>query len=161
LKNIWRVKDEIVKWLTRVKVHESDITFITAKPVEVQKTPWKKATYSQAGVKYIYKGREYILSCKVDENYSENLNYINILIHSRVIGIERGIEDIEQAFAGYVAITHIKTPRGVLGCHDAATKEECKLAFKRLAKSYHPDAGGDSEMFSRINQAMREIEAEQ
>jgi len=41
----------------------------------------------------------------------------------------------------------------VLGIDHSATSEQIKKAYKKLANKYHPDKGGDEEMFKRINQA--------
>jgi len=41
----------------------------------------------------------------------------------------------------------------VLGIDHDATSEQIKKAYKKLANKYHPDKGGDEEMFKRINQA--------
>lgn len=41
----------------------------------------------------------------------------------------------------------------VLGLDKTATPEEIKKAYKKLAKMHHPDAGGDEEMFKKINEA--------
>lgn len=161
-KNAWRIKEEIEKWLTRVGVNSSDIQFPASTSVDVKKkNSWKSTSHSQASVKYVFKNKEYVMSCKLNTEYTENLNHIQILVHSRIIGIERGIEDVEQAFAGYTALSYANTPRSILGLDEDADKESCKAAFKRIAKVYHPDSGGSTELFTRINKAIQEIEAEQ
>ena len=120
MRNTFKVKGDIVRWLTRLNIHESDIGFTTMKTVTIKnpKFLWKTMERQQAGVTYVYKGKSYLLTCQTEEVYTENLNNIQILIHSRVIGIERGIEDVEKAFAGYMAISHQNTPRAVLGCSE-------------------------------------------
>jgi DnaJ-class molecular chaperone len=40
-----------------------------------------------------------------------------------------------------------------LGVGKNATQDEIKQAYKRLAKQHHPDTGGDTEKFAKINQA--------
>ena len=40
-----------------------------------------------------------------------------------------------------------------LGVAQTATPEELKAAFRKLAKTHHPDVGGDSEKFKEINEA--------
>ena len=45
----------------------------------------------------------------------------------------------------------------VLGLADNASIPELKACFRRLAKKYHPDHGGDSELFVHINNAYKSI----
>lgn len=157
----FQTKDRIVRWLSRLSVHESEITFTSMQEVKVEKKSrhyYKEyETHEQAGVKYSYKGKDYLLTCKKECKYGENLKFLEILIHSRVIGIERGIETLEQAFAGYTALTFSSTPRAILGVAETATKEQCEDAFRRWAKTSHPDVGGSPEQFARVNKAIQEI----
>lgn len=48
----------------------------------------------------------------------------------------------------------------VLGVKRNSTKKEVQNAFRTLSKFYHPDAGGDKEMFSKLNFFYREALAE-
>jgi len=41
----------------------------------------------------------------------------------------------------------------ILGVAPSSTDDEIKSAYKKLAKQYHPDLGGDSEKFKQINEA--------
>lgn len=41
----------------------------------------------------------------------------------------------------------------VLGLSSAATREDIKRAFHRLAHQHHPDKGGDAEKFKKISAA--------
>lgn len=41
----------------------------------------------------------------------------------------------------------------ILGLSKNATKDEIKRKYRRLAKQYHPDLGGDSESFILLNRA--------
>jgi molecular chaperone DnaJ len=43
----------------------------------------------------------------------------------------------------------------ILGVPENASQEEIKAAFRELAKKYHPDRGGDPEMFKKILEAYR------
>lgn len=55
-----------------------------------------------------------------------------------------------------------KAPNGcddyaVLGLPPGATLQEVKAAYRRLAKVYHPDAGGDPEIFVKIHAAYQKL----
>lgn len=41
----------------------------------------------------------------------------------------------------------------ILGVKKSASADEIKKAFRKLARKYHPDAGGDEETFKEINEA--------
>lgn len=41
----------------------------------------------------------------------------------------------------------------VLGLNENASQEEIKKAYKQLAKTHHPDKGGDEEQFKKISEA--------
>lgn len=45
----------------------------------------------------------------------------------------------------------------VLGLERGATLRDVKAAYRRLAKKYHPDVGGDPEVFKRIYAAYHHI----
>ncbi|MDU5613192.1 MAG: DnaJ domain-containing protein, partial [Slackia sp.] len=40
-----------------------------------------------------------------------------------------------------------------LGVARSATQDEIKKAFRKLARTHHPDAGGDETRFKQINEA--------
>ncbi len=47
----------------------------------------------------------------------------------------------------------MRDPYETLGVSRTATAEEIKSAYRKLAKKYHPDLGGDPEKFKEINEA--------
>ena len=51
----------------------------------------------------------------------------------------------------------MKTPYQILGIESNASLDEVRHAYKKLAKQYHPDAGGSAEKLVIINQAYQEI----
>lgn len=142
-------KDKVMKWLTRLGILDGDVTFKQL-PAVIKKTKtWKITRHVPASVEYIFKGKTFKLACDVYPTFTENLNAVQILIHSRVLGIERGIESVEQSFAGYTALP---APENVsdffIGCQDL---EELDLRKKKLALKMHPDRpGGSPERFQKM-----------
>jgi len=47
----------------------------------------------------------------------------------------------------------MRDPYQILGVDKNASQEEIKTAYRKLAKKYHPDLGGDPEKFKEINEA--------
>lgn len=47
----------------------------------------------------------------------------------------------------------MRDPYEILGVNRNANADEIKSAYRKLAKKYHPDLGGDPEKFKEINQA--------
>jgi hypothetical protein len=69
-----------------------------------------------------------------------------------------GVGSVEQAFTGYQSLpAATDTDAGawwvVLGVDRAADLEAIKAAYRAKAKVTHPDVGGSSEAFNRIQQA--------
>lgn len=47
----------------------------------------------------------------------------------------------------------MRDPYQILGVDKSASAEDIKSAYRKLAKKYHPDLGGDPEKFKEINEA--------
>lgn len=52
-----------------------------------------------------------------------------------------------------------ESPYKILGVSEGASLEECKKAMRRLSRKYHPDLGGDANMFVKINKAYESIKS--
>ena len=50
-------------------------------------------------------------------------------------------------------------PYAVLGVDSEATYAEIKAAHRKMAKQYHPDAGGDEDQFAKVNLAWNILKA--
>lgn len=71
-----------------------------------------------------------------------------------------GVGNVDQAFRGYMALPGIGETTGdnpwtVLGVSINATEDQITLAFRALAKKFHPDNSdtGDNVQFARIRNA--------
>lgn len=53
----------------------------------------------------------------------------------------------------------MKNPYSVLGVAIGTSKDECKKAYRTLSRKYHPDNGGDKDMFDEVQKAWRAIES--
>ena len=53
----------------------------------------------------------------------------------------------------------MKNPYEVLGVANNTPVDECKKAYRRLSRTYHPDNGGDSNKFDEVQKAWKLIES--
>ena len=62
---------------------------------------------------------------------------------------------INRAFKGFAALPDPDARKWweVLNLHETASDQEIKSAYFRLAKQYHPDAGGDAVTFDQVQKA--------
>lgn len=91
----------------------------------------------------------------------------NIRAISLTVAALRGIArwgtrgNVSAAFAGFAALPATSNGHGtawweVLGVSPGASPEEIELAYRRLARVYHPDAGGSHEAFLRLAEAYQQ-----
>lgn len=53
----------------------------------------------------------------------------------------------------------MKNPYITLGVAVGTSKDECKKAWRALSRKYHPDNGGDKDMFDEVQKAWKAIES--
>ena len=93
------------------------------------------------------------LPCDSWDRVEDNIYAIAMHI-SAMRGMERwGVGTVEQAFAGYKALSAGEDWLDVLECRRDATKEVVDAQYKARIKTAHPDAGGDHEAMTRLNMA--------
>lgn len=51
----------------------------------------------------------------------------------------------------------MSSPYSILGVPDGASLDVCKKAYRDLSKKYHPDSGGDANMFAMVTSAWTQI----
>jgi curved DNA-binding protein CbpA len=54
---------------------------------------------------------------------------------------------------------YIKNPYKILGVETNTPLEECRKAYRKLCRKYHPDNGGDPDLFDEINKAWELIQS--
>jgi len=128
------LKTDIRKWLARIGANNTDITITRNGDAAV--------------VEYSLLGKKYVLESHLQRTFTNNLASVEQLIHYRVLGMERGIETAEQAFAGYTALPPPAPPSG----YDAMPVAE----LRHLMFLYHPDQGRepDTAKFNEVKQAL-------
>lgn len=111
-----------------------------------------------AAVYFQFKGKPVSLACdkwrRVEDNIWAVVKHIEALR-----GQQRwGVGTIEQAFRGYTALPAVGQSSGikwweVLGLPINASADQVKDAYRILVKKHHPDAGGEAELFHRVQEA--------
>jgi hypothetical protein len=99
--------------------------------------------------------RPHVLACDRWDTVQDNIAAIAAHIEA-LRGQERwGVADLQQAFAGHVALPAPEQWWQILGVTSRATSAEIDAAWREKMRSAHPDAGGDAAA-SRLNQAREE-----
>lgn len=114
------------------------------------------------GVAFYFKldGRPHVLACDRWETVADNIAAIAAHIEA-LRGQERwGVADLRQAFAGHVALPPADPWWTVLGITRAATPDEIARAYRQLAKTAHPNAGGDRAAWDRLSAAYEAAQQE-
>lgn len=100
--------------------------------------------------------RPLVMSCDKWTRVAWNLYAIAKDIEAQRARARWGCGSIQQAFQGYTAIPEKCGGDSwwvVLGIPSTATKEEVECAYKKLAKTAHPDMGGTTEAWARLQEA--------
>lgn len=88
---------------------------------------------------------------------ADNLGAIAATLEAmRAIDRHGGAQILDRAFSGFTALPAPEPPphwSTVLGVARTATRDEIEAAWRRKAKSAHPDAGGSSEAMQKLTQA--------
>jgi hypothetical protein len=116
---------------------------------------------SGVAVYFMLNGEQECIPCDKWDTVAQNLRAIALTIEA-LRGLDRwgAKEMVNAAFRGFKALPEsVITPPPstdwytVLGVSPEATREEIKTAYRRMAAATHPDAGGDTEQFTRISKA--------
>lgn len=107
-----------------------------------------------ANGKWFY--RPCVLTCDRWRKTCDNLTAIAKDIEAQRARHRWGCTNIEQAFRGYLAIPEKcggQSWWALLNVPSTATEDQIKERFKSLAKTAHPDAGGDREAWDSLQNA--------
>jgi hypothetical protein len=112
-------------------------------------------------VYFEYKGKPMCFACDRYARVEANLRAIELTI-AALRGIDRwGASDMmERAFTGFTALEHApeKGWREILGVSVTAQSHEIDQAYRRLRSQFHPDHGGNSEQFQRVQWAYEQAQ---
>lgn len=116
----------------------------------------KKIDDPGVAIYFKLKGQETSMCCDQYERVWENMYALAKSIEA-LRSIERwGVSDfMKKAFTGFAALPSPGESNwwDVLEIKPFASLDEIKSAYKKKAKQYHPDTGGDTDNFHRIQKA--------
>ena len=106
-----------------------------------------------AAVYFDLEGKPHVLACDRWERVADNIAAIAAHIEA-LRGQERwGVADLRQAFAGHVALPAPDAWWVVLGVDQSAPLAAVDQAYRTLAKTAHPNAGGGRAGWDRLTAA--------
>lgn len=115
-----------------------------------------------AGVAFYFTldGRPHVLACDRWDTVADNIAAIAAHVEA-LRGQERwGVADLRQAFAGHTMLPAPATWSSVLGISRDADRAEIDRAYRALAKTAHPNAGGPRDAWDRLSRAYEQAKLE-
>ena len=146
--------------LSRMGVRDDDIIISTNVALRLDGLPRSDQEPSDPGVAvYWQKKNQPSMRCMAIDRYTrvaDNLAAVAATLEAmRAIERHGGAEILNRAFLGFAALPEKATSpwREVLGIEGAATLDLVESRFRALVKVHHPDVGGKTEDFMRLEQA--------
>lgn len=98
-------------------------------------------------------GRPKVMAIDIYETVAGNLGAVAATLDAmRAIERHGGSQILERAFTGFEALEG-PNDYALLGLKKGASKADIDAAFRKLARTHHPDAGGDPGAFASISAA--------
>lgn len=161
--NFGAARDELLEELRRLSAR--NIVISTNIPTRRDGIPYASAAQpDDPGVAvyfdrfHIGKGtRSYVIACDSYKRIEWNLRAVGVTVEAlRTIQRHGATEMLEQAFTGFAALPPVREEHWseVLGLdRGTASHADVRAAVRELAKTHHPDVGGDGERMAEINAA--------
>ena len=116
-------------------------------------------------VYFQWEGRSLVMAQDTYELLFDNIRSLAIAVeHFRGLHRHGGGVMMDRVFSGFEALPSPESVSSnawhrVLGVEPDATIDEVRLAYRRAAKTAHPDHGGDPEDMARLNEAWMQAQA--
>jgi hypothetical protein len=149
-------RNKIYTILNRIGVNKGYVR-IKDEPNPMRKAPAEVTWYMEHFSCYYSYGRQ--------EKYVDNLQVISKVLEVEITKILAGKKTIEEFAMDFQKEDEIsdkrKEARKTLGLDENETNMEViDKAFKTMARTHHPDLGGDAEDFKKINEAHKLLRKE-
>jgi hypothetical protein len=95
-----------------------------------------------------------VIACDVWRTVRENLRALGLAVEA-IRSLERtgASEILDRAYAGFARLPASADHWGVLGIPKGSSRAAIDARFRELARSHHPDRGGDPAVMASINAA--------
>jgi hypothetical protein len=149
-----QAKREMMDELARIGAR--DIIVSTDQPLNKDGSPSMNRRWGDPGVAVYFKrkGKAVVLACDQYYQLHDNMRAIGKTVEA-MRGIERwGASDmLDRAFTGFQALAAPEQWWQVLQIPNTASIADIDIAYRRLARAAHPDAGGSDAAMARLNAA--------
>lgn len=153
----------VLRELSRMGVSRDDVVISTNVEVRLDGLPYSnRKDPKDPGVAVYWRHRkaDKVMAIDLYDTVADNLAAVAATLEAmRAIERHGGAAILDRAFTGFTALPSPETAgaapwRTVLGCDDATTLEQVKLAYRRRAAETHPDReGGSTEAFNMVQTA--------
>lgn len=156
-------RDELLRQLKLLGARDSIIS--SNVPLRQDGIPYanfERRSISDKGIAvyFTFNKEQKVIACDAWDSFEVNLRALWKTVED-MRSLERNgcSQIISQVFTGFKAIpeqTSAKQWWETLGVPKTASKQDITAAYRNLAKIHHSDAGGNSSMFSAINEAYQQ-----
>ena len=117
-----------------------------------------------AAVYFLRAGRQLVMAQDRFLAVDDNIRSLALAIEGmRQMERHGGATMMDKAFAGFEALPAPPKWRQILGLDEegvAITLDRAEAHYRQLAKTHHPDRGGDAAMFATLNEAINDARRE-
>lgn len=123
---------------------------------------YKEARYTgTVTLSYELRGNVVSLTMGRQDSAEDNIRVLYLAVEAMRLNEARGIGDIMQAaYLQLAAPVKVRDPYEVLGIRPDTPLAVAEAAYKALAKTVHPDAGGSVEAMKELNDAIERVKSE-
>jgi hypothetical protein len=144
-------------WYELERLGATDIVASTNIEVRLDGSPRsgrRAPTDPGAAVYFKLEGQDHCLSCDKWDDVAGNLAAIAAHVEALRGQLRWGVADVRRAFAGFRALPAPAPWWRVLGLEaPPSSAAALKAQFRRLARSHHPDVGGNEARMAEIGEA--------
>ena len=125
---------------------------------EVSKRSHWPTSEAMVELRFMKDGSPIILECGSHAYLADNLRVLYYAAEAMRMNEQRGLGDImKTAYAQIAAPVRERDPYETLGVRPDSPIEVAEAAYRALAKSAHPDAGGSPEQMAALNSAIEKV----
>jgi hypothetical protein len=145
-------------------MHVSGGQYVISTNLELKNDGFPRSTQRMpddpgVAVYWTRKGKQQVMAIDIYDRVQDNMAAIAASLNAlRAIERHGGAQILDRAFAGFTALAapDVFDPWAVLGLKPGSCRGDIEAAFRSQARKHHPDAGGSTEAFQRIERARRE-----